>query len=208
MADRPHEIAPTPDRPAAGRVAPGFTLVELLVAIWIMALVSVIAWRGLSALVNTRERLGPEADEVRAMLIGLGQMERDLAQAANPTLASLPGMSVWVQVFDGAPALRILRLSEPLPDGSAELQQVTYAVVDGALVRQCSLPQRSAQDATNAPAATVRLVPGVASMQVRVWRVNEGWVVPASADVTPPPGVEVVVRRTDGTTLRRVMLVG
>jgi general secretion pathway protein J len=208
MADCPHEVALPPDRPPGGRVAPGFTLVELLVAIWIMALVSVIAWRGLSALVNTRERLGPEADEVRAMLTGLGQMERDLAQAANPVLASLPGMSVWVQVFDGAPALRILRLSEPLPDGSAELQQVTYSVIDGALVRQCSSPQRSAQDATNAPAATVRLVPGVASMQVRVWRVNEGWVVPASTEVTPPPGVEVVLRRTDGTTLRRVMLVG
>jgi len=62
MVDCPHEVALTPDRPAGGRVAPGFTLVELLVAIWIMALVSVIAWRGLSALVNTRERLGPEAD--------------------------------------------------------------------------------------------------------------------------------------------------
>ncbi len=44
-------------------------------------------------------------------------------------------------------------------------------------------------------------------MQVRVWRVNEGWVVPDSKG-TPFPGVEVVLTRGDGTTLRRVMLVG
>jgi hypothetical protein len=49
---------------------------------------------------------------------------------------------------------------------------------------------------------------GIASMQVRVWRVNEGWIVPAPNDATPPPGVEVVIKRSDGTSLRRVLLVG
>jgi general secretion pathway protein J len=208
MADQMHDVAPAPSRPGDAGLVRGFTLVELLVAIWIMALVAVIAWRGLSALVATRERLGPEADEVRAMLTGLGQIERDLSQAANPVLASLPGPSVRVQVFDGATSLQILRLSEPLPDGSSGLQRVTYAVVDGALVRQCSPPQRSLQDAINAPAATVRLLSGVASIQVRVWRTNEGWVVPTPTDATTPDGVEVVVTRGDGTTLRRVLLVG
>ncbi|HUD25724.1 MAG TPA: type II secretion system protein GspJ [Burkholderiaceae bacterium] len=208
MADRFASVARTPDPPAGGRRGRGFTLVELLVAIWIMALVAVISWRGLSSLVATRERLGPEADEVRAMLIGFGQMERDLAQAANPVLASLPGPPMRVQTVDGMLSMQILRFSEPLPDGSSELQQVTYTVVDGALVRQSSPPQRSAQDAMSAAPATVQLVKGVASMQVRVWRVNDGWVVPTPTDVAAPPGVEVVLTRGDGTTLRRVLLVG
>jgi general secretion pathway protein J len=183
-------------------------LVELLVAIWIMAIVSIIAWRGLSALVATRDRLGPEADDVRALLIGFGQMERDLARAASPTLVSQVGTSISVPVIDGAQALQILRFSEPLSDGASAVQQVTYAVIDGALMRQCSPPVRSVQAAASASAATVRLVTGVASMRVRVWRANEGWIVPAPNDLTVAPGVEVVVTRTDGTSLRRVLLVG
>jgi general secretion pathway protein J len=208
MSRLPSRVAGASLAPPGRRGAPGFTLVELLVAIWIMAIVSIIAWRGLSALVATRDRLGPEADDVRALLIGFGQMERDLAHAANPTLVSQVGTSISVPVIDGAQALQILRFSEPLPDGASAVQQVTYAVIDGALMRQCSPPARSVQAAASASAGTVRLVTGVASMRVRVWRASEGWIVPAPNDVTVAPGVEVVVTRTDGTSLRRVLLVG
>jgi general secretion pathway protein J len=187
----------------------GFTLVELLIAIWIMAIISIIAWRGLSALVATRDRLGPEADDVRALLTTFGQMERDLAHAVNPTVISLAGpSSVSVPLVEGTPALQILRISEPQTDGGSAVQQVTYAVIDGVLIRSSSPPERSVRAALNTPASTVRLVTGVTSLQVRVWRANEGWIVPAQNDATAPPGVEVVVTRNDGTRLRRVLLVG
>jgi len=81
-------------------------------------------------------------------------------------------------------------------------------VVDGALLRQSSPPVRSLQAALNSSQATVRLVAGVAKMSVRLWRLNEGWVVPTEADRATPQGVEVEVTRVDGTRLRRVMLVG
>ena len=193
------------DRPLRRR---GFTLVELLVAIWIMAIVSIIAWRGLSTLIATRDRLGPEADEVRAMLTGFGQMERDLAHATNPSLVPAPVPPVSVTVIDGQPALQILRISEPQPDGASAVQAVTYAVIDGALTRRCTPPERSIQVALGASPSTVRLVGAVASIQLRVWRPNEGWVVPPPEDPMPFNGVEVVVNRSDGTSLRRVMLVG
>lgn len=191
------------------RAAGGFTLVELLVAIWILSVVAIIAWRGLSALVATRDRLGPEIEEVRAMLTGFGQMERDLAQAVNtPALISLAEPSVRVLVIDGAQALQILRFSGPLSDGGGAVQQVTYTVIDGALVRQCSPAVRSVQTATTATPTTLRMIAGVTSMQVREWRVNQGWMVPAPNDPTPATGVEVQVTRSDGTVLRRVLLVG
>ena len=186
----------------------GFTLLELLVAIWILAIVSIIAWRGMSALIATRDRLGPEADEVRALLTGFGQMELDLARAASPVLMPLGGPPVLVRVVGGAPVLQILRFSQPLADGAGAVQQVQYTVVDGALLRQSSPPVRSLQAALNSSQATVRLVAGVAKMSVRLWRLNEGWVVPTEADRATPQGVEVEVTRVDGTRLRRVMLVG
>ena len=45
----------------------GFTLLELLVAISVLAIVSMIAWRGLDSLLATRERLEPQGDEVRGL---------------------------------------------------------------------------------------------------------------------------------------------
>jgi general secretion pathway protein J len=197
----------TSETAAARRCESGFTLVELLVAISIMSIVAIIAWRGLSALVATRDHLGPQADEVRALLTAFGQMDRDLAHAVPPLVPS-GGSPVSVQTVDGSPALQILRFAEPLADGGSAVQEVTYAVVDGALLRQCSAAVRSVQIAATATPSTVRLMIGVASMQVRVWRVNEGWIVPAPDDPTPPPGVEVVINRSDGTSLRRVLLVG
>ena len=66
----------------ADRRARGFTLLELLVAITVLSIVSLIAWRGLDSLVHTRERLQPEAEQVRELLVAFGQVERDLAQVA------------------------------------------------------------------------------------------------------------------------------
>jgi hypothetical protein len=67
---------------------------------------------------------------------------------------------------------------------------------------------RNVQAALSSSQATVRLVAGVTSMRVRLWRINEGWAVPAEDDTAAAPGVEVEVTRVDGTRLRRVMLVG
>jgi len=193
---------------ARRRRGEGFTLVELLVAIAIMALVAVIAWRGLSSLVATRDRLGPEADDVRALLAATGQMQLDLQHAVNPVLAWRSVAPVSVLTIDGATALQIMRFSEPLADGASAVQQVTYAVIDGVLLRECSAAVRSLPTGTSAPVSTVQLVPRVDSIQVRVWRANQGWTEPLPYDPTMPPGIEVVLKRQDGTSLRRVLLVG
>ena len=67
----------------------GFTLLELLVAITVLSIVSMIAWRGLDSLVSTRERLEPEVDDMRSLLTTFGQMERDLTQVTNPAFLGL-----------------------------------------------------------------------------------------------------------------------
>jgi len=195
---------------AAGRSG-GFTLLELLVAITILAVVAVLSWRGLSSLTATRERLQPQNERVGALLAGFGQMERDLAQVpGNARLFALPGQAVRVLAIDGRTSLEIVRLAES-PDGSraTATQTVLYRVVDGSLERQSTPAQRFYAGSAAVTMNRVRLVPQVDEMQVRVWRNTVGWITPASdTDTANTVGVEVRLLRHDGTALRRVFAVG
>ncbi len=190
-----------------GGTGGGFTLVELLVAIGILAVVATISWRALASLVATRDRLGPEAEEVRAMLVAVGQVERDLAAApAGPAMFTLPAPAVQLAVVDGRQTLAILRVAPARPGEGTALQAVWYFVQDGALVRRAAAPTRVLGPATGATEDAV-LLAGVGELQLRFWRQGSGWVVPAVGDPAPP-GVELVLLRADGSTLRRVLKVG
>jgi general secretion pathway protein J len=210
---------------AACRTAParGFTLLELLVAISVLAIVSMIAWRGLDTLVSTRARLAPEGEDVRALLAAFGQLERDLAQAANPQLFATTEPPVAVVAVGGSPALTVTRIAPGSADAATALQVVGYRVQDGVLVRSASRPllargALAAEDITN-----VRLLDSVKSLRLRIWREGVGWIDPLTTGNPPsppsgpgspasawpsPPGVEVVVERENGRVFRRVLLVG
>jgi general secretion pathway protein J len=81
----------------------GFTLIELLVAISLMALMSLLSWRGLDGISRAQSQLQQRSDEVQALQVTLGQWGADLdAMAEQPNTPSLD--------WDGR-ALRILRRS-------------------------------------------------------------------------------------------------
>lgn len=65
----------------------GFTLVELLVALFVMALLAVLSWRGLDGMIRAREQTATRADDVLALQVGLEQWGADL-----DALVALPGM--------------------------------------------------------------------------------------------------------------------
>lgn len=61
-----------------GRNARGFTLVELLVALFAMALLAIMSWRGLDGMTRAQAQTEARADEVLALQIGLAQWGADL----------------------------------------------------------------------------------------------------------------------------------
>jgi general secretion pathway protein J len=217
--------SPRPAAPSRASVARGFTLLELLVAISVLAIVSMIAWRGLESLVATRERLQPEGEEVRAMLTAFGQLERDLAQVAMPEFFALSAPPVSVRSSPHGPVLEIVRIAASGEDVATRLQTVFYRLDEGALLRQATPPAQAlaVQDAESMH--NVRLLGQVGAIHVRVWRDGQGWIDPiaaAAAGVAPlpppqgipplraaiPPGIEFVIERADGKRYRRVLLVG
>ncbi|HQR22251.1 MAG TPA: type II secretion system protein GspJ [Burkholderiaceae bacterium] len=210
---------------AAGRspevrsFARGFTLLELLVAITVLSVVSVIAWRGLDSLTTTRERLEPEADDVRALLTTFGQMERDLAQVTNPKFLGLTTAPVNVSITDGAVMLQLARVAPSAPDRPTEVQTVYYRIVDGTLMRQASPALSAFETIPTERLESARLLDKVRLMQLRTWSPGVGWVdpnVPQQQDAGSAPqqgtgvvpGIEVTLERENGRIYRRVLLVG
>jgi len=214
-------------RAPARRLGGGFTLLELLIAITILATVSLIAWRGLDTLVSTRARLAPEGAEVRALLVAFGQMERDLAETISPRFFARETSPVEIATIAGQPALSVTRLAPAASDAPTTLQVVGYRVDEGFLVRSASRPMRGRGAIAASEITNVRILEGVKTMRVRIWRDGQGWIdplapgaqapapragpgVPGSQPNAPtvPPGVEVTLERNDGKLYRRVFLVG
>jgi len=105
----------------------GFTLVEVLVALVLMAVMSAMAWRGLYAMLRSREVTQASIERSATLQTALAQWEQDWEQIQDS------GQIVPAQAFDG----QRLRLTRRHPLG---LQVVTWYVADGQLSRWASPP--------------------------------------------------------------------
>ena len=118
-----HRPAPPASFTASAR---GFTLVEVLVALFIMAILAMMAWRGIDALVRSRDGAQGATDQTLVLSTAISQWEQDLAQ-----LQRTPGIPALK--FDGA-ALRMTRRAK---DG---MVLVVWMVQGDTLYRWASAP--------------------------------------------------------------------
>ncbi len=96
--------------------ASGFTLIEVLVAISIMALMAVLSWRGLDAMARTQTQTRQRADEVLTLQAGLLQFKLDLdMMSQTPNVTALD--------WDG----RVLRLTRRTALAGDGLQVVAWS---------------------------------------------------------------------------------
>jgi general secretion pathway protein J len=198
----------------------GFTLVELLVAISILAIVAVLGWRGLDGIVRARVALTQQMETTRGMQLAFAQMQSDCEHIAQRDVVDQrPYLLV------GADRFTLVRevFTENQP---SRLQVVAYRIVNGTLMRRESQPTRDliqldalwqavTSDADNNPA--VALQTGVTGMQVATWLNNawrQGGVDPganaagtAQAPAAPPPQqADQAVQTNTGPTGLQVAL--
>ena len=68
----------------------GFTLIEVMVAIMLMAVVSLIAWRGLDSVTRADAHLQASTEQTQALLRALNQLQLDVSLRAGVELAAPP----------------------------------------------------------------------------------------------------------------------
>jgi len=99
----------------------GFTLVEVLVALVIMATMAIVAWRGLDALLKSRDIAQTHLDQSTRLQTVVAQWEQDLRSIQDSGIEE-------PLAFDGAS----LRMTRQLPEG---LQVVVWTARNNALFR-------------------------------------------------------------------------
>jgi len=149
---------------------PGFTLVEVLVALVIMAVVAAMGWQGVASMTRAREIAAAASERTLRLSALIGQWEQDLAATFDSPL--VPGLS-----FDGS-AMRIARRAE------GGVQIVVWSLREG-IWRRWSSPLvtrvgelqqvwQASQQLQGQEAGQLRLADGVSDWQIFFWR-GQGW---------------------------------
>lgn len=211
---------------AAMRPARGFTLIEVLVALTVMAVLAGLAWRGVDAMLRAREATQDNISRTTRLNTVLAQWEQDL-QAVFDTNVVPP------LAFDGS-TLRLVRRAElgGSEAGSVRgVRLVAWSRREGVWMRWASPAVTRASDLQdqwvrsqqllgNEP-EQLRLLEGVQDWQVFYFRGGARTNAQSSGDVAAPPaaagsaailrevmpdGVELQLQLAEGR-LRRVVAV-
>ena len=207
-------------RRAASR---GFTLVELLVALFALALLAIMSWRGLDGMTRAQAQTEARADEALTLQVGLAQWAADLdALVQQPQTAAIE----W-----NGRVLRMTRRSTGAPTDGLLVVGWTRRVVNGQgtwLRWQSPLVvTRGELDAAWQQADIWSANPGVEQLRREVaivpleeWQIfffrEDAWTNPLSSDIraaapaTPvaartvpviPDGVRLVLTLPPGTSI-------
>lgn len=209
----------------------GFTLIEVMVALSVLALMAVLSWRGIDAMTRSQQAVARHTDEVLALQAGLGQWRADL-----DALMQWPaGAGAWDREGAGAGAPisllwdgRVLRMTRQDSSGAAAGLRVVAWLrrsSDGQWLRWQSAPftrvqawqaawdaaarwaETDAAPVVTAPASAVAIAP-VIDWQLHYYR-NNAWVNPLSSPseaegvgwATVPDGIRLMLNLAPGQAL-------
>lgn len=205
---------------AARRRQAGFSLIEIMIVVVIMATISLIAWRGLDSISRANTAIQLRTEETARLMRTLQQIERDLAWR---TTVELPSVATEKAAQDeeentepdaGAqghpkapmallpPGMNIRRtgqsglmieLIRAAPAAPGRWQRVQWWLQGDTLYRSAGEAAAEYPMPAPHPADRVAVLDGIASFEVRAWEPGRGWIgLPAKNQAREPAtGLEV-----------------
>lgn len=183
----------------------GFTLMEVLVALVLLSLFAVVAYRALDAVLNIQRQAIVKMDRLNELAAAFAIIDRDLANATTRVDPKIPGDGGFrVQMRqDGAAQFDLLRLHAE--DAEAGLQRTGFRCAGETLSRlvwpDVNNPFDTPQEATlvdGLGSCTFKYM-GTGGQWLSVWQAQTGSLLPLA--------VELNVTESDGTPIRRVFAV-
>jgi general secretion pathway protein J len=151
----------------------GFTLVELLVAVSLMAILAAMSWRGLDSVLKARDSLGANSDDLKSLSVALSQLDEDLRRSWPMRQLVKETRSIRVLPQDGSVQIELLR------EGGGALDPVRAERVRYRLDRQQFqrgfAPYSLGSAAQFSTFTWQDLVPSVDRLAFRVWVKGQGW---------------------------------
>ncbi len=195
----------------------GFTLIEVLIALTIFAVMSALAYRGLTSILGSRDRVAQENGKWRDVSFFFARLEADLVNAVargirnsnNLMEAAFIGNATFAKETEGQ--LMFTRMGLPGAGGTlAAPQRFGYRLKQG-IVEELVWPVLD-QGQRTVP-EVYPLLAGVRTLQLRYldganqWRDSWPGVSSGGAPATPlPKAVEVALTLDSGETITRLLL--
>jgi general secretion pathway protein J len=190
----------------------GFTLVELLVALAIFAIMTGFAYRGLTSMLESREALQKESRKWRDVAVFIGRVERDLDAvlirvAKAPSGLGLAPVSSSLGSTTSGDGLALTRSGSPLQENAlAAPQRIAYRLRDGRVERLAWAGVDAAPRDEPVPVAVLAPVRALTFrfLDARSGEWRPGWGLPGSIEA-PPAAVEMKLELASGERIVRLV---
>ncbi len=160
---------------AGNHMARGFTLVELLTALLILSVVSLMSYRGLGAVLDTRERVAQESAKWRGVASFFERFERDVRLAMPRAARRTGGVApAWQGTPEATSATRLEFSRFASAEGVDTARRLAYGLNEKQEIELWLWPGLDVAEGTRP--ARYALLGGVARFELRYLDAAAAWV--------------------------------
>ncbi len=194
------------------RQSKGFTLLEVLVAIAVLSVMSVMAYGGLERVIDARQKTDQQAKMLSDLQMTFSLMQKDFEQVVNrrtrdrlgsilPSFKSIPGDKILLSLVANN------RSSFQTNNHSSRLQKIEYLVEDNKLKR---IKWDILDQAHDSEAKTTVLLEDVEAIDFSFYsegKMEKFWPLPSGVNLIElPRAVDLEVSLKNGMQLQRLFL--